>query len=55
MLEIINFYGWIEEILIMIKWIVSDCFCVIFFLGISGIGKMIFFLRLIEEINGLGN
>lgn len=53
--EIINFYGRREEISTMTKWIVSDRLRVISLLGISGIGKTTLSLRLIEEINGLGN
>ena len=53
--EIINFYGRTEEISTMTKWIVSDRLRVISLLGISGIGKTTLSLRLIEEINGLGN
>ncbi|MCL2936977.1 MAG: hypothetical protein MGU50_10555 [Trichodesmium sp. MAG_R02] len=53
--EIINFYGRREEISTMTKWIVSDRLRVVSLLGISGIGKTTLSLRLIEEINGLGN
>ncbi|NET45202.1 MAG: AAA family ATPase [Okeania sp. SIO2B3] len=48
--EIINFYGRIDELSTLSKWIMSDRLRVISLLGISGIGKTTLSLQLIKQI-----